>query len=206
MVLDPMGNAGEEGNIGAMKQSLMACGFCLALGCFFSGCAHDPDFGWHDTPYRNPLVSPGAQFAALPPAVQNAVRAQAGSTEIETIEELDTPSGAFYQVRFRQERLYPPLYIAPDGSVMNPDLTVAVGAAEGPGGVTTGSVTDLSVSDLPQRVLRVIDEQVPGAQVDTVHKELWGERDIYIISFKDPRAHPRIYVLSDGTVFKQAMR
>lgn len=26
------------------------------------------------------------------------------------------------------------------------------------------------------------------------------------ISFKDPRAHPRIYVLSDGTVFKQATR
>lgn len=207
------------GNVRAARQDptvswLHASGsrmFLLALGMsclawLFGGCAHRPDWSWQETPHQNPLFSPGAQFAALPPAVQNTVRAQTGAAEIENIEELTTAAGKVYFVSFVRKRILPPLYVAPDGSVMNPDLSVAVGAAEGPAGVSTGSVTNLRVTDLPARVLQTIQERSPGAEVDTINKEVWGERAIYIITFRNPDAHPKMYVLGDGTVLQQQSR
>ena len=83
------------------------------------------------TPYHRPLTSLGAKFGALPPAVQSTVLAEAGGAEI-TDALRDTSSGrVVYKIYFRDPDVFPPLFVAPDGSVLNYDLTVAVSAVRG---------------------------------------------------------------------------
>lgn len=167
------------------------------------GCAHhEPRFSSVFSEYQTPLVSPGAHFSSLPPAVQNTVRAETGSAAIADIQKRNGRRGVEYLIRFENEGLYPPLYVAADGSVLNPDHTVAIGAAQDLSGVVTGAASGLTLSDLPGPVLNTLNDHAPWADVDQIHKEVWGERNVYIVSFKDAKHYPRIYIQSDGTVLK----
>src|SRR5438094_597506 len=103
----------------------------IALGiAFCAGCAshRDSQRARNETPYRGPLVSPGGQFGLLPPAVQNTVRAETGSAEIKDVAKKTVGDRTVYEVQFLNEELYPPILVARDGSLLNPDLTVAAGA------------------------------------------------------------------------------
>src|SRR5262245_4918101 len=109
-------------------------GFLALLACLLGGCAEDNWHAWHDwhawhenveTPqevetFHNPLISPGAQFAALPPAVQNSIRAQTGGSDIDHVTKTTNSAGRVYVIYFKEAELYPPLYVAPDGSVLDP--------------------------------------------------------------------------------------
>ena len=149
-----------------------------------------------DTPYVKPLFSPGTLFGGLPPAVQNTVRAQVGSAEVYDVVK-DTGSGqTVYKIYFRAPELYPPMYIAPDGSVLHPDLSVAVHAPE------TGR-TGLKLDELPSDALRVLHDHAPSAEIASISKEMWGDRAVYIVAFRDETEHPKLYVTSDGTIFNE---
>jgi hypothetical protein len=179
-------------------KHLFSWGISLAL--IVAGCAPHPAA---ETTYTYPLTSPGAMFAALPPQVQNAVRAEAGSAEITNVIRLDLARGPVYQISFLDPKEYPILYVAQDGSVLDTNLTVAVGAARGPGGTATSTAASgLATRDLPPAVLNAVQESAPLATIAHISKETWGERVVYIISFTDPANHPKIYVASDGTVLK----
>src|SRR5215469_10124949 len=113
-------------------KCLFSCGiFALLVG----GCAPRPVA---ETSYTYPLTSPGAVFASLPPQVQNAARAETGSAEITNVMKLDLPNGLVYQISFQDPKEYPTLYIAQDGSVLDTNLTVAVGAPVEPASTLTG--------------------------------------------------------------------
>lgn len=157
--------------------------------------------------YNRPLMSPGAQFGTLPSAVQNTIRAEAGSAPIADVVK-DTASGqVVYKIYFRYRDLFPPLYIAPDGSVLNPDLTVAVAAPRESIPVPSGSsTTPVKLGDLPPKVVKAIQERAPRALLGAIDAEPWGERMVYIISFKDPLQHPKLYVAADGTVLKDGQK
>jgi len=159
------------------------------------------------TPYTKPLMSPGAQFGALPPAVQNTVRAEAGSADILDVVK-DTGSGrVFYTIYFRKADLFPPLYVAPDGSVLNPDLTVAVAAPRKTSPeVSTGSGMALKLSDLPPKVVKALQERAPHAELASIETETWGDRLVYIVSFKDPAHHPDMHLTADGSILKESQR
>src|SRR5689334_11581063 len=116
------------------KHFLMA----LSLAAMVAGCAHHREQIKHTsgpvttavvhekTPFNKPLLSPGAQFGALPPAVQNTVIAEAGTEVIWDVVK-DTSSGqTIYILYFENKNIYPPIYLARDGSVLNPYLTVAL--------------------------------------------------------------------------------
>ena len=154
-----------------------------------------------ETPYRFPLISIGEKFSGLPPSVQNTIRAQVGSLPLADIQK-DTSSGqTIYKVLFKYEDVFPPLLIAPDGSVLNPDLTVAVAAPEEHIGVPTRHITaSLKTSDLPPPVMKSIQDRAPSGEIASIYKEVWGEHDIYIVSFKDPAHNPRLYIAADGTM------
>src|SRR5215831_2710544 len=110
----------------------------LFIALWAAGCGTSPR-RHAVTEYDTPLNSPGAQFAALPAAVQNTIRTEVGAAEIDDIIK-DTSSGhPVYKAFFENDEVYPPLYIAPDGSVLNPDLTVAVGAVRDETAMLTGS-------------------------------------------------------------------
>jgi len=146
------------------------------------------------TPYHRPLTSLGAKFGALPPAVQSTVLAEAGGAEI-TDALRDTSSGrVVYKIYFRDPDVFPPLFVAPDGSVLNYDLTVAVSAVRG---------TRLKAADVPPSVLKVIEDRGPASGYSTINKEKWGERVVYMVIFKDEAHYPRMFIAEDGTIVEE---
>ena len=110
----------------------------------------------------------------------------------------DTSSGrVVYKVYFRESDIFPPMYIAPDGSVLNPDLTVAVSARQG---------TVVKPADVPPNVMKAIPERAHSSEVAYINKELWGDRTIYVVTFKDEAHNPKLLLAEDGTVVQEAQQ
>lgn len=186
--------------------------FILVLAAMAVGCqgprrkmpSHDA------SAYRYPLKSPGTQFAELPPAVQRTIRAETGGTLIADIQKNGTDNDRMvYRVIFENQERFAPLYIAPDGSVLNPDLTVVIAAPhEAVATKTAGPSERLTLEDLPPQVVKAMQGQAPDAEVDTVVRETRGEKKtrseqvIYHITFKD-RKHPPLDLGPDGTILHE---
>ena len=148
----------------------------------------------HATTYHKPLTSPGAKYGALPAAVQRTVLAEAGAAEVVDAVR-DTSSGrVIYRIYFRDHDVYPPLIVAPDGSVLNADLTIAVGAVHG---------HRVNPSEVPAKVMKEIPERAPAAEVAYINMETWGGRVVYVVTFKDEAHYPRLLIASDGTLVEE---
>jgi hypothetical protein len=169
-----------------------------------AGCAwHGEVLDTHRTPYSVPLYSSGAQFGALPPAVQNTVRAEAGSEEIYDIAKDNTSGQTVYRIYFVNPGAYPTLYVARDGSVLNPDLTVAIAAPHDTMGTFGSSMgTAVKLTDLPPAVLEVIHQQASRTEVASIDKGTWGNRSVFVVTFRDESHYPKLYVEADGTLLK----
>jgi hypothetical protein len=206
-------SASSDGKIGigtADKAGLCCAGMriqtviAVILAGIVAGCAarRDRKAEYLDA-FKKPLLSPGAQFGALPPAVQNTVIAEAGSEVIWDVVKDNSSGQTVYKIYFENRDLYPPLLVARDGSVLNPDLTVAVKAPEQTAsslGINTGTMVKLT--DLPQKVLDVIHEQGSRTDISEIDKATWGNRTVYIITFRDESHYPKLYVEADGTLLK----
>ncbi len=178
----------------------------MVVLALFAGCAHrapraeraapPPD------PYHFPLSSPGSQFASLTPPVQNAIRAQVGGAQISQI--IKDPVTGRVDVYFVNDALFPPLHVARDGSILGPDLSVAVGAPRDESvALVGGPIAELKPADLPQRVSDTVRQKAPGAAIEHISKETWGNQPVYIITFRSGSKQPRLYISSDGTVVHQ---
>jgi len=123
------------------------------------------------------------------------VLAQVGAAAVvDTVR--DTSSGqVVYKVYFRESDLFPPMYIAPDGSMLNPDLTVAVSARTG---------TRVKPEDVPPKVKKAIPEKAHSSEVAYINKEMWGERTIYVVTFKDEAHNPKLLLDEEGVVVHEA--
>ena|ERR1041385_6725642 len=170
-----------------------------------AGCVGKVEQVENRTPYTAPLASPGAKFGGLPPAAKNTIRAEVGSAEITDVIPLyNANSIPIYEIHFRNKDLLPPLFVAADGSILHPDLSLAVGAAADRFGVSTGNAASgLKPSDLPVEVSKVVRERTAGAAILNISKETWGDRVVYIVTFNDPDHHPRLYVAADGRVMNE---
>lgn len=168
--------------------------WCVALAAALCGCAEPPAVS-----YTQPLTSPGGEFSTLPPAVQNSVRAEAGMAEIERVIKPGESASGVYEIRFRNADLYPPLYLASDGSVLTSNMTVAVGASEDTIAASTGSVSSgVKTDDLPPSVIVTIRHQAPTAEVDAISRVNSGNETFYNVTFKDPKLHHPLMIRDDG--------
>jgi len=141
----------------------------------------------------------------LPAAVQNSIRAETGSAEIRNIDKEMRSIGVVYKISYVNDELYPPLFVAADGSVINPDMSVAVGATRDETAVLTGgAASGIQFRDLPAPVTKVVDEYAPRSEVVSMDKETWGSRVVYIVSFKNETKTPKLYIAADGTVLRDA--
>jgi hypothetical protein len=168
----------------------------VSVAVLLAGCAttDEPQTAQHQSAYNKPLTSPGAKFGALPPIVQRTVLSQAGTEEVVDAVR-DTSSGkVVYKISFRDPEVFPPLYVAPDGSVLNPDLTVAVNAVQG---------TRVKTADVPAKVMKAIPERAPTGQVAYISKEAWGGRVVYVVTFKDEAHNPKLLLGEDGPVLDE---
>jgi hypothetical protein len=168
----------------------------VSLAALLAGCttSEKAQTAAHQTSYHKPLTSPGAKFGALPPVVQRTVLAEAGQEEVVDAVR-DTSSGrVVYKVYFRDREIFPPLYVAPDGSVLNADLTVAVNAVQG---------TRVKPADVPAGIKKAIPERAPAAQVAYINKETWGGRVVYVVTFKDESHNPKLLFGEDGILLDE---
>jgi hypothetical protein len=174
------------------------------LTVLLAGCASNQGY-YGSTPagsaashrYNQPLSTPGARFGSLPQNVQTTVLSEAGTAEIADVEKEINGGRVIYRIYFRDATTFPPLIVGADGSVLNPDLSVAVLARQ----VTT---TGLKLSDLPLSVSKVVQERVPNAEISTISKETWGDHIVYIITFKDEAKNPKLHIVADGTVLQRS--
>ena len=161
----------------------------------------------YDSRYRYPLVSPGTQFAELPPAVQRTIRAETGGAQIFDIQKgTNSEGGMVYRVIFENDIVLPPLFIAPNGSLLHPDLTISkTPPTEIVASKTLGPTERVSVQDLPPAVVKAIQGQAPDAEIGTITKETQGNQVVYIVTFKD-RMHGPLRLGPDGTVLHDSSR
>ena len=156
--------------------------------------------------YNEPLSSSGTQFASLPPTVQNTVRAETGSAELDKIDKRNYSGRIIYRIEFENRDFYPPMYVASDGSLLDEDLRTLIAAVPDRTSIVTGgAVTKLSLSDLPAAAVKSIQREAPDAQVDWIDKEVHGDQTTYAVGFKD-RLHAVLHVASDGTVLPAPAR
>ena len=196
---------------GTLKSSAAAVSRFLVLaiisGLLF-GCAAQRQSG--TDPYRQhygkPLISSGTLFASLPPAVQNTVRAETGSAGIADVANYTTGGRVVYQIFFQNHDLFPPLYVASDGALLDPNLMVAIGAPRDTSNMAVGGpVTGVTLNDLPPVVVKSLQHRVPDAVVDSIVKQVVGDQTTYVVTFKD-RLHPALQFASDGTVIGESPR
>ena len=197
--------AGNEAGKNFLPR-LLACwtGALLVL----VGCATEESNSVEDyrAQYNRPLMSSGGQFAALPPAVQNTIRAQVGSANIEEIVREEALGRIIYRVYFENTHWIQPLIIASDGSVLDPDLIVAVGAPKEEHWASTGSASSShSLNDLPPAAVKAIQRRAPDAQVDTVIRQISGNQIVYIVTFRDG-IRPPLQVTADGTITPESSK
>ena len=188
--------------VGRVKRQFLA----VLLSCLAAGCESDRITSHTGYEYDKPLLSPGAQFAALPPAVQNAVRAETGSASIAKVVK-DTSLGRIvYHIYFQNSDLFPPLNVAPDGSLLDRDLVVAMGAPiDSSNVVVGGAVSGITLNDLPSPVVKVVQHRAPDAQIDSIIRQVKGNQATYLITFKD-RLHGPLEVASDGTILSEGAK
>jgi len=148
------------------------------------------------SPYTTPLSTPGARFGALPQIVQNTVRSEAGTAEIIDVRKEINDGHVFYKITFRDTINFPPLFVGSDGSVLNPDLTVAVSPPQ-------ATNPEIKVSDLPLTVRKAIQDRAATDDIAAVRQENWGDHTVYVVTFKDEVHHPKLYVLAEGPVLIQ---
>jgi hypothetical protein len=157
----------------------------------------------------------GLQLADLPPAVRNTVQSHAGAAEIAGIDKETRTGRVIYEISFKDEGLNPKIHVAEDGSLVESDLHKAdsalgapdTGAQIGTGrGAILDSAPNMTFSDLPPAVQKVVQERAPNAQIADIDKETRTGRLIYEIQFKDEGLHPRLHVAEDGSVVEDELK
>lgn len=171
----------------------------VAIAAILCGCSSNRPL----MTYNHPLTSPGGEFSRLPPVVQNSVRAEAGAAAISGITQFENGGSPVYEIHFVNRDVYPPLYVAADGSVLTSNMTVAVGASEESLEAATGSgASDIKMDDLPTEVVKTIRHSAPTAEVDSITR-LKSTGDVfYEVRFKDPTHNPSLLVRDDGKLMR----
>jgi len=180
--------------------SLLAAVLCALLigGC--AGPSNEDHAKAYAKLYDKPIISPGAQFASLPPAVQNTIRAQTGSAGVQNISKDTSSARVVYRIEFINADAYPPMYVAADGSLLDPDLNVLIAAPHENVSIATGApVTTLMLGELPPPVVKSIQLHAPDAEVANIVKETHGDQTTYFVTFKD-RMHSPLQISADGTL------
>jgi hypothetical protein len=137
--------------------------------------------------------------------VQRTVRAQAGAAQITDITRSTNSEPPFYTVWFARRETLPPLYIARDGSILNPDLSLARGAPSDEFETLTGAAASAEnlQTFLPPTVFAALSTRAQPSEITSVSRQPWGERSVYIFSFRDPKTHPTLYITSEGTLLTE---
>lgn len=172
----------------------------LSLAAGLCSCTHPSTY---QSPYHLSFVSPGMKFLSLPAAVQNTIRAQAGMAEIQNIGRYEIDDFTYYKVWFARSRIFPPMYIAPNGNLLNADLTVSMSVpAENYVELVGHGFGTVSLGDLPPAVVKTINARAAAFEIQRIEQVGTDEDRYYEIHFKGPNAPAPISVSVTGELLR----
>src|SRR4051794_37863687 len=143
--------------------------------------------------------STSEKFNALPPAVQQTIRAEASNAEIVAISSKNRngANGAnTWEVRFKDPEKNPQIEVASDGRLINTDATrpASTGGALTPTGATATKLTAL-----PEAAQKTILSKAPDAPIAGITRCAKDGKTIYEIEFTQPGTNSTLQVAQDGT-------
>jgi hypothetical protein len=141
------------------KQAfLMMLGMAVLAGCAHDKTAAPPPGAQARSYYTKPLTTPGSRYTSLPSNVQTTVLAEVGAAEIANVVQEMNAGRLCFKIYFMDPATYPPLFVGSDGSVLNPDMTVAVPAPR--------DEAVVKFDDLPLSVTKVVQAGNVGRPPD----------------------------------------
>jgi hypothetical protein len=154
------------------------------------------------------------QFNETPAAVQQAIRARAGSAEIEDIDRGTLNGRVVYEAAFKHNGQHNELRVAEDGTVV--DRIVAgqsigagiaaqqTAATAQSGAFDEGFAFDLTSAkkvtwdQVPKNLQTIIREKAGSARIEDIDKGKVGRHDVYQAAYKKNGQHTELRVRSDG--------
>ena len=159
------------------------------------------------------------QFNALPPAVQHAVRSQASTAEIASVDHKTRDNMTYYVIEFKNPDRHPKITVAENGTIISGDIksmgspgplsgretgagrkpsepSSTLGAPKG----TTGKVASTDLSALPVPVQKTLKSQVPDGVIKGITRHDENGRTVYEFEFEDQGKNPTMWIAEDGMV------
>ena len=129
-------------------------------------------------------------LTATPPAVQQAIRAKAGSHEIEDIDRNVRNGQVTYEASWKNNAgVQQEFLLLENGQILRDvpgETPVATGApAANTQGWASSERTPISLSDAPRAVQAAIYTQIPNAPIDSVQRRTWNGRTFYEVAYQE---------------------
>lgn len=149
------------------------------------------------------------KFEDLPAAVQQTVRAYAGSAAIEDVDRRTRDGKNEYEVAFKLNGKHTELRLAENGLVLNPEVL------QGQATVTTAApkpltplanASKITFDQVPEAVKHVVQSQVSQSEIEDIDKGTLGGKTVYQFAFKRDGKHTELQVSEDGTVMGDSGR
>jgi uncharacterized membrane protein YkoI len=139
------------------------------------------------------------EFNQVPAAVQNTIRAHAGTVHIEDIDRGMMNGRTVYQAGFKRDGKHTELRVAEDGTLISSGPRPQVGAPATATAYPEGS-QKVTLSQLPPAVQRTIRAQAGRANVEDIDRVTRAGQTHYEVGFKRDGQHTEIRVAENGSL------
>jgi len=147
--------------------------------------------------------STSEKFNALPPAVQQTIRAEASNAEIAAISSRNRNGANTWKVRFKDPEKNPQIEVASDGRLINTD---AARPASTGGALTPTGATATKLTALPEAAQKTILSKAPDAPIAGITRRAKDGKTIYEIEFTQPGTNSTLQVAQDGTLVQDLQK
>jgi uncharacterized membrane protein YkoI len=145
------------------------------------------------------------KLSELPAAAQTAVKAQAGSAEIEDIDKEIRNGRVVYEVAFKRNGQHTELIVGADGSVLEGGIIKPALPGTKLSNVKNplAGAQKVSLDEVPRVVRNVIRTQAAGAPVEDIDKGVLNGKTVYEAAFKKDGENIELRVAEDGNIITE---
>jgi uncharacterized membrane protein YkoI len=146
-------------------------------------------------------------FQELPPAVQTAVRNQAGTARIDDIDIVTRNGQTNYNVAFKRDGNNVELRVDPAGNVSAGGHSTAVlsqqhSPSASPTRVALSASTKVTLKDVPAAVQNTLRSYTGGAEIEDIDRGTVQGKTVYEAAFKHNNQHQELRVAEDGSLVR----
>jgi len=152
----------------------------------------------------------GTQVEDTPPAVQAAIKREAGTREIVDIDKETRAGQTIYEVEIKMPEHNVELHIAQDGTIVRDSRNMkGVGTAPGEVEKGTGRGTAerrLTLNEVPTAVQQAIRAAGDPATLKPIQKKVRDGKAVYEVELQKEGLNTRLEIAEDGTIIRDSRR